>query len=81
MPAGHGYKARYDYVDLTVEEQGGQWRIALRDNRHGVNVAHDETFDSADDAKEAALAAAQHHINVQYNDTLLASSKLNWQEY
>ena len=81
MEIGHGYKAKYDYVDLIVEPVDGQWRLTLRDNRYAERVEHDETFDSAEEAKEAALAVAQHHINVQHNDTLLASEILKWREF
>jgi hypothetical protein len=81
MATGHGYKAKYDYVELTVEEREGQWRLMLRDNRYGDHVEHDETFDTADDAKDVALSLAQNHINVRHNDTLLARAFLTWQEF
>jgi len=72
MTTGHGFKSKYDYVELLVER---------RDTRHAESVEHDETFDTADEAKDAALAAAQHHINIQHNDTLLAGTILSWKEY
>lgn len=73
-----GYKAQYDYVELKVEQDGSDWVLTLRDNRHAENIVHQEKFASADEAKDAALAVAQHHINIQHNDTLLATSRLSW---
>ena len=81
MAAGHGYKAKYDYVELLVEQREGQWHLILRDRRHAENVEHDETFATAEEAKEAALSVAQHHINIQHNDTLLLGAILSWHEY
>ena len=81
MKSGHGYKAKYDYVELIVEQQEDQWRLTLRDRRHAQEVVHDEVFDTAAEAKDAALAIAQHHINVEHNDTLLLSELLSWKEY
>jgi hypothetical protein len=81
MTTGHGYLGKYDYVDLLVEQRGEEWTLTLRDRRHGESVEHDETFATADEAKGAALAAAQHHINVQHNDTLLTHAEISWQEY
>jgi hypothetical protein len=81
MTTGHGYKATYDYVELTVERQEDHWCVTLTDNRYGDRVEHDETFASPDEAQEAALSLAQHHINIKHNDTLLARSILSWQEY
>jgi hypothetical protein len=77
----HGYKAVYDYVELVVEQQEGHWRLTLRDSRYGEEVVHEEEFPSAGEAKDAALALAQHHINVEHNDTLLLPALLSWQEY
>ena len=79
--AEHGYKAVYDYVELTVERDGDRWRLILRDQRHGETVEGDETFDTVADAQDAALAFAHRHINVQHNDTLLAKSVLSWTQY
>lgn len=79
MSAGHAYKAKYDYVDLTVEQREGHWLLTLKDNRHGDTVLHDEEFATAGEAQDAALALAQHHINVAHNDTLLLQAKLTWQ--
>lgn len=42
---------------------------------------HGDEFASADEAQDAALAFAQHHINIQHNDTLLYRSILSWDEY
>ena len=81
MSLGHGYKAKYDYVELMVEERGGHWLLTLKDNRHGDSVVHDEEFATAAEAQDAALAVAQHHINVAHNDTLLTKSSLTWQTY
>ena len=81
MTIARGYKARYDYVELTVERRGDQWYLILKDNRHGESVEHDETFETLADAQDAALSLAQHHINIQHNDTLLARTILSWHEY
>jgi len=81
MASAHGYKATYQYVEMNVERQGDHWRLILTDTRHNDRVEHDETFETAGDAKDAALSVAQHHINVLHNDTLLMSSILSWQEY
>ena len=81
MSAGHGYKAYYDYVELMVERQADHWRLTLQDHRHNENVAHEEKFATAAEARDAALAFAQHHINVQHNDTLIQQARLSWQEY
>ncbi len=78
---GHGYKAKYDYVELTVEQQGDHWRLTLRDNRHAENIVHEDDFPTAEEAKDAALPLAVFHINVQHNDTVVMSDRLNWQEY
>ena len=81
MTTGHSFKAHYDYVELTVEPRDDHWRLFLRDTRHGESVEHDETFASSADAKDAALSLAQHHVNIQHNDTLLTHAVLTWQEY
>jgi len=81
MSLGHGYKATYDYVELTVEQREGHWLLTLKDNRHGDSVVHDEEFATASEAQDAALALAQHHINVAHNDTLLCQTTLSWQTY
>ena len=81
MKLGHGYKATYDYVELIVEQREDHWRLTIRDRRHGEDVVHDEVFDSAAEAQDSALAIAQHHINIEHNDTLLINAILSWQEY
>jgi len=81
MTAGHGYKAHYDYVDLIVEPHAGHWRLTLRDSRHGEDIVHEEEFATAAEAKEAALPFAEHHIQIQHNDTLLMPVGLAWKEY
>jgi hypothetical protein len=81
MTSGHGFKATYDYVELKVEPRGDHWRLTLRDSRHAESVEHDEEFASAAEAQDAALSVAQHHINIQHNDTLLARAVLTWREY
>ncbi len=81
MSVAHGYKAQYDYVELMVERQGNHWRLSLRDNRHRESVAHEDQFATAEEARDAALAFAQHHINIQHNDTLMQPARLSWQEY
>ena len=80
MALGHGYKAEYDYVALIVEQQEDHWRLTLRDSRYQEEVVHEEEFATASEAKDAALALAQHHINVEHNDTLLLPAHLSWQE-
>jgi hypothetical protein len=81
MESGHGYKAKYDYVELTVEHRAGSWRLSLMDRRHAEEIEDDEEYATADEAKEAALSLAQRHINIQHNDTLLARDILSWHEY
>lgn len=77
----HGWKAHYDYCELTVEERDGRWRLALKDKRHAEQTEHEDEFATAADAKDAALPFAEHHINVEHNDTLLVHKLLTWQEY
>ena len=81
MTIGHGYKAAYDYVELTVERREDHWRLTLTDSRHGENVEADEKYPTAAEAQDAALSLAQNHINVQHNDTLLAHAILSWRPY
>ncbi len=81
MSAALGYKTYYDYVELVVERQGDHWHLTLRDSRHGENVAHEDEFATADEARDAALAFAQHHINIEHNDTLMQPARLSWQQY
>ena len=78
---GSGYKAKYDYVELLVEPQGNHWRLTLRDKRHCEDIVHEDDFPTADEARDAALSFAVHHINVQHNDTLVMAERLMWQEY
>jgi hypothetical protein len=81
MTIGHGYKARYDYVELTVERQEDHWSLSLRDRRHGEEAVDEERYETPDEAKEAALALAQRHINLEHNDTLLTQTVITWHEY
>ena len=81
MAGEHGYKSKYDYVELFVEPGADGWRLKLHDRRHAEDIEHDETFATAEDAKEAALRVAEHHVNIQHNDTLLARATLSWQEF
>ncbi len=81
MAIVHGYRATYDYVELTVERREDHWRLILKDTRHAENVEHDETFASPADAQGAALTLAEHHINIQHNDTLPARPVLTWRPY
>jgi hypothetical protein len=81
MTIGHGYKSTYDYVELLVERREGHWSLILKDTRHGESVEHDETFETAADAQDAALTLAEHHISVQHNDTVLTRAVLSWREY
>ena len=79
--ASRGYKAQYDYVELTVEQQAGAWRLTLRDKRHGEDIVHEDDFPTADEARDAALPLAVHHINVQHNDTIAMVNGLTWHEF
>jgi len=79
--SGHGYKAQYDYVELTVEQQGEHWRLTLRDNRHSEKIVHEDDFPTAEEAQDAALPLAVFHINVQHNDTVVMANRLSWVEY
>lgn len=81
MTSEHGYKAQYDYVELTVEPSAGHWRLTLRDKRHNEDIVHDEEFPTAGEAQDAALPLAEHHIRIQHNDTLLMPARLSWTEY
>ena len=80
MPAPHSFIAQYDYVDLTVAQEGHYWKLTLRDNRHQETVVHEDQFATADEARDAAVAFAQHHINIQHNDTLMLPARLTWRE-
>ena len=81
MNIGHGFKAQYDYVELTVERREDHWRLSLRDSRHGEEAEDEERYATPDEARDAALSLAERHINVQHNDTLLARAVLTWHEY
>ncbi|MGP8243730.1 MAG: hypothetical protein ACLQVN_04325 [Bryobacteraceae bacterium] len=81
MTSGHGYKAKYDYVELLTERRDDHWRLTLMDLKHGEQVEHDERFETSAKAQDAALALVRHHIYDQHNDTLLARSTLSWSEY
>ena len=81
MTIGHGYKATYDYVELTVERREDHWRLALRDSRHGESAEDDEKYATPAEAQDAALALAQHHINIQHDDTLPGRTVLTWHEF
>ena len=81
MESSHGFKAKYDYVELNVERRADRWRLGLTDRRHAEHIEDEEEYATADEAKEAALALAQRHINIQHNDTLLARDVLSWHEY
>jgi len=78
---GQGFKARYDYVELTVEQQAGAWRVTLRDERHQESIVHEDEFPTADEAREAAVELAANHINIQHNDTLIYPQNISWREY
>jgi hypothetical protein len=81
MTTGHGYKATYDYVELTVEKHEEHWHVTLRDSRHGEEAVDDEEYETAAEAKDAALSLAENHISIQHNDTLLARAVLTWHEF
>jgi len=76
-----GYKARYDYVEVTVEKHGDAWGITLRDEKHQEKIAHEDEFPNVADAKDAAISFAVHHINVHHNDTLIYPYHISWQEF
>ncbi len=76
-----GYKARYDYVEVRVEKRGDAWSVTLRDVKHQEQIAHEDEFPNVADAKDAAIAFAVHHINIQHNDTLIYPYHISWQEY
>ncbi len=78
---GHGYKAKYDYVELVVEQKNGAWRLGLNDPKHGETVEHPEAFDTADGAKAAAMELAHRHIFEKHSDTMLAKRTIPWTEY
>jgi hypothetical protein len=77
----HGYKAKYDYVELTVEQRENHWILRLNDTRHSDSVLHKTEFATAAEARDAALEFAQHHINVTHDDTLLNKTRLTWETY
>lgn len=81
MTIVHGYQATYDYVELVVERREDHWHLTLKDTRHGEKVEHDEKFATPADAQGAALMLAEHHINIQHNDTLPARPVLTWRQY
>jgi len=81
MQTAHGYKATYDYVELTVEHRDDHWRLILKDNRHGEEIEDEEKYATPAEAQDAALGLAQHHINIQHNDTLLDHSILSWRPF
>ena len=81
MTSGHGYKAQYDYVELTVERREDHWRLKLWDSKHAEEADDGEEYATAAEAQDAALSLAQRHINIQHNDTLLARTSLTWREY
>jgi len=81
MASGHGYKAKYDYVELLVERHDSYWRLILADPKHGERIEHDAKFETAAQAQDAAIPMARHHIYDQHNDTLLARNTLSWTEY
>jgi hypothetical protein len=81
MMSSQGYKAKYDYVELVVEEKDGVWRLGLKDPKHGETVEHSGSFDSSEQAKDAAVELARRHIFEKHNDTLLAARTIAWTEY
>lgn len=76
-----GYKATFDYVELTVERRDDHWALTLTDRKHGETFEDDEKYPTPADAQDAALALAQRHITIQHNDTLLARTVLSWRPY
>jgi hypothetical protein len=80
MTSGRQYTAKYDYVELTIERRDDHWRLILKDTRHGETVENEDEFDNPAEAQDAALAMAQHHINVQHDDTLLTRPILSWRQ-
>ena len=75
------YKARYDYVELTVQKEGAFWRLKLHDNRYHEDTTHEDKFPSEEEAKGAAMPFVEHHINIRHNDTLMMPARLSWQEF
>jgi hypothetical protein len=72
------YKTTFDYVELFVEPSGSQWRLRLHDRRHGDEAVHEDEFDTAEDAKDAALPFVQNHILVGHDETVLDQTTLTW---
>ena len=60
MTSGHGYKAKYDYVELLVERRDDHWCLILTDIKHGENVEHDEKFETPAKAQDFRPGAASH---------------------
>ena len=77
----HGFKATYDYIELTVERRDDHWRLILTDLKHAERVEHDQKFATRAQAQDAAMDMARRHIFEQHNDTLLARNTLSWSEY
>ena len=81
MTSGHGFKAKYDYLEILVEKEGDQWLLTLDDRKHDERVTHERRFNSSQEAQREALAFAENHISVKHNDTLLQSRRVMWSEY
>jgi len=81
MRSGHGYKAKYDYVELLVEHRHDHWRLILADPKHGERIEYDAKFETPAQAQDAALPMARQHIFDEHHDTLLARNTLSWTEY
>ena len=81
MTSGHGFKAKYDYLEILVEKDGDQWLLTLDDRKHDERVTHEHRFNSSQEAQREALTFAENHISVKHNDTLLQSRRVQWSEY
>ena len=74
MSAGQAYKAKYDYVELFVEQREGHWLLSSARGtapRHGESVESEDKFATSGETQVPRFLMAQHHINIQHNDTLL----------
>jgi len=81
MTSAHGFKAKYDYLEILVERDGDQWILTLDDRKHDERLTHELRFNSAEQAQKEALPFAENHISVRHNDTLLQSRRVAWTEY
>jgi hypothetical protein len=81
MTSGNGYRAQYDYVELSVKRRDNHWSLILTDPKHNETIEYEEKFQTAHQAQDAAMPFARRHIYELHNDTLLARNELSWTEY